>query len=72
MGEAGKHTGGLSSLGTESKCLYAYVHLCMCMHVCRWKRESGGKAFTGDSNITEKKIRNTYLWYQKRGLKYSH
>ena len=56
----------------EGKCLSACTCPCLCVHACRWKRESRGKGFTGHSNIMEKKIRNTYLWYQKRGLKYSH
>lgn len=45
-----------------------YISACM----CRWERESREKGFTGYSNITEKKIRNIYLCYQKRGLKYSY
>lgn len=38
----------------------------VCVHIWKWKEESAGKGFTGDSINTEKKyLRNTYLWYQK-------
>lgn len=51
------------------------ISLCVCapLHMCaRLQMEKGiqGKMVHRRQHIIEEKIRNTYLWYQKRGLKY--
>lgn len=45
------------------------MHLCVCVHICRWKMKSKGKGFTEDDKIIEKKVRNTHLWYHQNRTK---
>lgn len=55
-------------MGTGSEKANVSVCVCgsVCVHVWKWKEESAGKGFTGDSINTENKyLRNTYLWYQR-------
>lgn len=66
-GKAGKNT-VLFSLEIEKERANVCVCVCLCVyeHIWRWKKKSTGKEFTGDSTITEMKIRNSYLWCQKK------
>lgn len=43
----------------KSNCFHACVHLCMCVHIFRWKRGCRKKGFTEDDKIIETPICGT-------------